>query len=482
VSLRARLLITTVCVAALGLLAADVATYRFLSSFLIHRVDEQLSSAPAIAARALSTDADLPGSSSAASDLLPPGTYVALRSLSGETIVAKVFRYGASQLARPALPSTLPLGSATGSSRTFTVGSVGGEGPRYRTRVTRVVVNGPAPTEAVLVVAIPLTDVHDTLGRLVAIEAIVTLVVLAALAALSLWLVRIGLSPLVGMEETAGKIAAGDLSRRVEPADERTEVGRLGLALNAMLTQIESAFEQRHASESRLRRFVGDASHELRTPLTSIRGYAELFRRGADARPEDLAKSMERIEAEASRMGLLVDDLLLLARLDQGRPLERELVDVGSVVAEAVDGARAIEPERPIELERSGDVSIVGDAGRLRQVVDNLLDNVRVHTPAGTRAVVRVSRDGADVVLVVADEGPGLPTEAPERVFERFHRGDPSRSRSSGGVGLGLAIVSAIVEALGGRVRVARDQPTGATFEIRLPAASATALPPPPAP
>jgi two-component system OmpR family sensor kinase len=238
-----------------------------------------------------------------------------------------------------------------------------------------------------------------------------------------------------------------------------------------MLVQIEAAFEERRASEERLRRFVADASHELRTPLTSIRGYSELFRRGADSRPEDLAKSMHRIEAEASRMGLLVDDLLLLARLDQGRPLEREPVDVSRIVADAVEGARAIEPDRAIDLEAEREAVVLGDADRLRQVVDNILENARVHTPTGSPVHVDVGRRGEVVVVSVTDEGPGLTREATEHAFERFYRGDPARSRTRGGVGLGLSIVSAIVEAHGGEVRVASSEGAGATFEVRLPAA-----------
>ena len=195
-----------------------------------------------------------------------------------------------------------------------------------------------------LVVAIPLRDVDDTLHHLLLIEMLVAAGVLLALALLAWWVVRLGLRPLERMGETAGAIAAGDLSRRVEPADERTEVGRLGLALNSMLGQIEVAFAERTASEARLRRFVADASHELRTPLTSIRGYAELFRRGANTRPDDLAKTMRRIEEAAARMGVLVDDLLLLARLDQGRPLEREQVDLTRLVGAAVDDLRAARP------------------------------------------------------------------------------------------------------------------------------------------
>src|SRR5438093_1580041 len=204
-------------------------------------------------------------------------------------------------------------------------------------------------------------EIATALHRLVLVEAIVATVVLLLVVVLALWLVPVALRPLDGMGATAGAIAAGDLSRRVEPADDRTEIGRLGIALNTMLAQIEVAFEERRASESRLRRFIADASHELRTPLTSIRGYAEFFRRGANNRPEDLAKSMARIEAEAARMGVLVDDLLLLARLDQGRPLERELVDLARIAEDAAESARAIDGERSISLDVDGPAFVVGD-------------------------------------------------------------------------------------------------------------------------
>ncbi|HEX9122419.1 MAG TPA: HAMP domain-containing sensor histidine kinase [Actinomycetota bacterium] len=479
-SLRARLLITTVLVAAAGLLVADAATYRFLSSFLVHRVDEQLVASRNPAAHALSIEAGFGPSAPAPDVVLPDGTYAELRNASGETVVARFFRYGDRSGLPPALPAVLP-GSAGSirSVRTFSTTAMGGAPPEYRVLATSL-----GPDGGTLVVAIPMTQVGVTLHRLLFTEITVSAAVLAALAALSLWLVRLGLRPLEGMGETAGAIAAGDLSRRVEPAEDRTEVGRLGLALNAMLAQIEAAFEERRASEQRLRRFVADASHELRTPLTSIRGYAELFRRGADSRPEDLAKSMQRIEAEASRMGILVDDLLLLARLDQGRPLERERVDLSRVAADAVDGARAVEPDRSVDLEVEDGAVVLGDDGRLRQVVDNLLDNVRVHTPPGAAAHVRVSRDGDDVVLVVADEGPGLDPETAARVFERFYRGDPSRSRSNGGAGLGLSIVAAIVEAHGGTVLAGSPEGGGARLEVRIPAApsgsSQSELPPPP--
>src|SRR5579862_690606 len=271
------------------------------------------------------------------------------------------------------------------------------------------------------------------------------------------------------MGETAGAIAAGDLSRRVEPADDYTEVGRLGLALNSMLGQIEEAFDERKASEARLRRFVADASHELRTPLTSIRGYAELFRRGANTRPHDLAKAMQRIEEAAARMGVLVEDLLLLARLDQGRPLEYESVDLTRVAGAAVDDLRVTSPDRTVRYQSNGAVMVNGDAHRLRQVLANLLENARTHTPPATPIDVSVGYAGDDAVIEVRDEGPGMSADEAAHAFDRFWRADPSRARESGGAGLGLAIVSAITEAHGGTAEVRTAPGAGATFTIRIP-------------
>jgi two-component system OmpR family sensor kinase len=472
VSLRARLLITSVVLVAAGLLVANVVTYRLLSNFLLHRVDDQLVAAQSPILDALQFGGDVPGHQTP-TFLVPPGTYAEVRDGSGAPLVWKFFGYESKADQRPVCPRNLP--GSTSSSRVdpsfFTTTAGGGGDPTYR-----AVAAALSPGPGTLIVAIPLTEVSATLDRLLGVELVVSGVVLLLVAGLALWLVRLGLRPLEGIGATAGAIAAGDLSRRVEPATERTEVGRLGLALNAMLAQIEAAFEERRASENRLRRFVADASHELRTPLTSIRGYAELFRRGADSRPEDLAKSMQRIEAEAARMGVLVDDLLLLARLDQGRPLERESLDLARIVEEAVDSARAVEPDRPIELELHGPTSLVGDEGRLRQAVDNLLDNARVHTPVSSRVRVTLGPgDDATVLLSVSDEGPGLPSEVATRAFERFYRGDPSRSRSMGGAGLGLSIVAAIVEAHRGTVAVRSEEGAGATFEVRLPVSGETA-------
>jgi two-component system OmpR family sensor kinase len=240
-----------------------------------------------------------------------------------------------------------------------------------------------------------------------------------------------------------------------------------------MLGQIEAAFAAREESERKLRRFVADASHELRTPLAAVRAYAELFTRGADRRPADLARSMQGITCESERMSLLVNDLLLLARLDEGRPLRREPVELDEVVEEAVETALAVEPERPIKLERAS-ARVIGDRERLRQIVDNLLANVRAHTSAGSPVRVRVASVDGAAVVEVEDSGHGLTPQETERVFERFYRADRSRARASGGAGLGLSIVSAVTEAHGGSVGARSELGRGATFSIRLPLAAET--------
>ena len=292
---------------------------------------------------------------------------------------------------------------------------------------------------------------------------------LGALAALGWWLVGLGLRPLERMGRHRRRDRPGDLSQRVEPATSTTEVGRLGLALNGMLHQIEGAFAERAASEARLRQFAADASHELRTPLTSIRGYAELFRRGADQRPEDLAKAMRRIEEEAVRMGVLVDDLLLLARLDQGRPLEQHAVDLTQLARDAVDDARAADAQRNVTLATNGAVTVLGDEQRLRQVLANLLTNAFTHTPEGTPVRVSVVSRPHEAVIEVADQGPGLSEQEQAQVFEQFWRADAARQRATGGAGLGLSIVRAIAVAHGGTVDVASTPGAGATFRVHLP-------------
>ena len=389
-----------------------------------------------------------------------PGDFFQLRSAGGEPICTRqVAGLGEREApSPPLLPETIEVPSS------FTAAAEDGSG-RYRVRA-----DSAFRGDEIVVVGTSLSDVDATLRRLLLIMLLVTLAVLVALAVIGLWFVRFGLRPFDAVGSTAAVIAGGDLSRRVERAEPRTEVGRLGLALNAMLGQIERAFEAQAASERRLRRFVADASHELRTPLSAVRAYAELFTRGADRRPQDLARSMEGITRESERMSLLVDDLLLLARLDEGRPLEREPVALDAVVSEAVETAQAVEPERPIALDVEP-AAVVGDRDRLRQIVDNLLANARSHTPPGTPVSVRVGRENGSALVEVADRGPGLVPEEAERVFERFHRADRSRARASGGAGLGLSIVAAVAEAHGGTVAAESEPGRGATFRITLPLA-----------
>jgi two-component system OmpR family sensor kinase len=282
------------------------------------------------------------------------------------------------------------------------------------------------------------------------------------------------------MTQTAEAIASGDLSRRVDRAEHHTEVGRLGVALNKMLGEIEESFDERRLSEERLRRFVADASHELRTPLTSIRGYAELWRQGGLRTESELADAMRRMEQEGARMGLLVDDMLLLARLDQGRPLEVGPVDLVGLVNDTVTDARAVEPSRPISVATSVDGPLVvdGDESRLHQVLNNILANVRDHTPPGTPTHVTLGAADGVASVVVSDDGPGFGAE-PERVFERFYRADPARSRAHGSSGLGLSIVASLVAAHGGEVSAGASASGGAEVRVSLPLASRIATSPP---
>jgi len=465
VSLRTRLLAGVLVLVAAGLMVASVATYAALRLFLTTRVDEQLVAAAAPVGREL-LYGSRPGVRTTSKAIVPLGTYAQLRNGSGEVTATLTSTFGEASDPPPDLPATMPA-IEDGGKRLFSVDAVGGSSPRYRVLATPL--SGASPDDGSLVVALPLREVHQTLWRLLVIEGVVSLSVLAVLGALGFWVVRVGLRPLGQIEATAGAIAGGDLTRRIERDDERTEVGRLGRALNAMLGHIEGAFAERTASEHRLRRFVADASHELRTPLTSIRGYAELFRRGASERPEDLTTAMRRIEEESGRMGVLVEDLLLLARLDQGRSLVRSPVDLVQVASDAVADLRVVDADRPIDLQAGGSVVVSGDEARLRQVATNLLSNARLHTPSETPVHVRVQASGGTAVLEVADEGPGLASEESQRVFERFYRADPSRSRASGGSGLGLSIVSAIAEAHGGVATVTSAPGAGAAFRVELP-------------
>ena len=479
-SLRARLLLGVIALSAVGLVAADLVTYSKLSSFLIQRTDTALNAAHQAVEGALTRPRrdSGPGGPGPGPDggigaltAAAPGDYIQLRRLNGSVVVTGfVPQFSNAKLPpAPKLPATIHLPAASEGERDrlthLTVPAQSGHG-RWRVRASIE----PSAPNRVLIVATSLADVDSTLHQLLLIELLVTALVLVAIGGLGAWVIRLSLRPLDAIETTAAAIAAGDLTQRVELADEQTEVGRLGLALNAMLAQIEEAFNAREASERKLRRFVSDASHELRTPLAAVRAYAELFTRGAADRPDDLARSMSGISREAERMSVLVDDLLLLARLDEGRPLEQEPVELADVVGEAVDAARAVEPNRPItvSLEPS---TVTGDRDRLRQIVDNLLANVRAHTAPDTAVRVTLTQVDGTAEISVADSGPGLSEEQASHVFERFYRADESRARASGGVGLGLAIVSAVAHAHGGDVSARSAPGDGATFSIVLPLA-----------
>jgi two-component system OmpR family sensor kinase len=300
--------------------------------------------------------------------------------------------------------------------------------------------------------------------RIVLVAAVA--MVIAILGLVIFWVLRLGVRPIKRMTKTASDIAAGDLSQRVPVERHGTEASQLGDALNAMMTAIEDAFDQRAASEARLRRFVADASHELRTPVTTIRGYAELYRHGGLTGAEDLSQAMRRTEQEAIRMASLVDDLLLLARLDEGRPLERATVDLGVLGVDAAADARAVAPDREITADVTEGVTVEGDEDRLRQVLGNLVGNAIVHTPDGTPVSVRVHNGDGRAVVEVHDDGPGIPPAIAAQAFERFSRAEASRSRHAGGSGLGLAIVQAIVVAHGGEVSLTSAPDDGTTVRV----------------
>jgi two-component system OmpR family sensor kinase len=461
-SLRTRLVAITVALAAVGLVVAGIATYAALRSFLVDRVDRTLEASTPGVERALTRGGPGGIGGLGQAGQLTPGLYVEVRDPNGRELLGQALTPPGEVAKAPKLPSSI---DASAGPVRMTVGAKGG-GSGFRVRAETMPFG-----IGTLILAAPLAETNATLDRLAMIELLVAAGVLLSIAVVGVILVRRGLRPLERIEADAAAIGAGDLSRRVEADDLDSEVGRLGHALNAMLGQIEGAFAERAASEERLRRFVSDASHELRTPVAAVRAYAELFDRGARDRPDDLERAMGGIQREAVRIGVLVEDLLLLARLDQGRPLVREPVDLGEIARDAVDAARVMDPDRALDLHVAGPVPVIGDAQALRQVVDNLLANVRAHTPPGTPARVGAHALDGQAVLAVEDDGPGLDAEAAARVFERFYRVDSSRARTAGGAGLGLAIVQAIVEAHGGRVAVTGEPGAGATFTVTLAAA-----------
>ena len=468
-TLRARLLLALVVLLAAAVVVTNVAAVTALRSYMLDQVDQDLKQlSPGVIDRFNSSQSDSfsnngprprggPGGRFGVNDL-----YVQVRTADGTVESDYSPLVQRSDEPAPSISAATVQDNIDGEP--FTVGAEGKASYKYRVIVAATSADGHTIT-----VATPLATVERTVMQLVSIDIVVTVVVLLVLVIIGWFVIRSDLRPLEHMAATAGAIAGGDLSQRVERADDKTEVGRLGKAFNTMLGQIETSFARTKASEDRLRRFAADASHELRTPITSIRGYAELYRAGALDDPEEMQRVMGRIESESERMGMLVEDLLLLARLDQGRPLENQQVNLTRLASDAVSDALAVAPDRAISLDAPDSLTITGDPGRLHQVIANLMSNALRHTPDGTPIHVELLTEDTYAILRVRDEGPGLDEEAKSKVFERFYRVDTGRSRAQGGAGLGLAIVQSLVAAHGGDTSVESTPGNGATFTVRLP-------------
>lgn len=367
--------------------------------------------------------------------------------------------YSGDESPPPAIDATAIAGALANGRATLTVDALEG-GPSYRVLLRQI-------GDVVSVTAVPIDSVTSTISRLIWVEVLGSLAILVAIALVGWWMVHLGIRPLKKMTETATVIAHGDLGVRVPEQAAGTEAGDLAVALNQMLARIEGALDERAESEQRLRRFVSDASHELRTPVSAIRGYAELFRIGALDDPDQLADAMRRTEQEAMRMGRLINDMLVLARLDEQRPLVRRPVDLAAVARDVAADAHAADPTRTITVDAPDEATLIGDEDRLRQVVANVVGNALVHTASTVELAVTVNPD--EIEVRVTDHGDGMSPEVAARVTERFFRADPSRSRHSGGSGLGLAIVDSAVSAHGGSVEIDSTPGKGTTVHLRFP-------------
>ncbi|WP_225755153.1 HAMP domain-containing sensor histidine kinase [Actinotalea sp. Marseille-Q4924] len=469
--LRSRLTALFTALLLLGLGLTGVVAQTFLRSSLVEQVDTQLASAAPLAVDRVTAR----GMRMLDTGNLPSDYHVAILDVDGQVVTAQAVDGAAA--GSPTVPTLSAPQVADRAGRAFTVPDAD-DGGRWRALALPLTSHRQGGVVGSVVVALPLDPAEATLAQMRRVLVTIALGVVALGAAAGWWGVRRELRPLREIETTAGAIAAGDLARRVPEQPTSTEVGRLAAALNAMLAQLEQAFAAREASEERMRRFVSDASHELRTPLATIRGYGELYRMGALSAPDDVAATMHRIEGSAVRMGSLVEDLLHLARLDEDRPLRSEPVDLAVLATDAAADLRALDPDRPVRVEplvaggSTGGAVAVGDEDRLRQVLSNLVGNVARHTPPGTPAEVAVGRaaDG-HVAVEVRDHGPGVPPEHARQVFERFYRVDAARGRETGGAGLGLAIVAAIVRAHRGEVGVRTTPGGGTTVRVVLPSA-----------
>ena len=467
-SLRNRLTIGVLVLSAFGFVGAGVGSQALLQNYLIHQVDEQLLSVVAGTADRLDQagiardDDDGPQTARAATPLnrVPTSISVTVLDPFGNLIGGIGGDLNSNQVT-DYVRGLLPGQVAAFGSKPFTI-----EAPGADFRVATTVL--PSSLGSVIV-AQSLNEFDKTTRQIGVVFLIIGGFVLLFIAFASRQVIKVSMKPLAKMQVTAGQIAAGDLSARLENFEPDTEVGRLSTSLNQMLSRIEESFAARTESEEKLRRFVADASHELRTPLTSIRGFAELHRQGAVPEGEKTRELIARIEKESMRMGYLVEDLLMLARMDQSRELVMTDVDLSSLIKEAISSAQAAGADHPITSDIAHDVRTVGDADKIYQVVTNLLANARAHTPAGTAIhVATYSTEGGSFVTV-SDKGPGLSAEDQKHIFERFYRVDTSRQRSSNdGSGLGLSIVDEVMKAHGGTVSVVSEPGKGATFTLHF--------------
>ena len=478
-SLRNRLVLGVVLLGALGIVASDLAAQTAFRTFLIAQVDAQLDNVAGgsllrLDRAGIYTERHQESSQERGKDPLfkpfeplrevPSDISVTLLDANG-IVMGTLGGSQSPQQIQALVSGTTPQQVATYENKPFTLDSKG-SGSDYRVLARTL----PSRTGSVIT-SVSLSGVEKSINQLRFLFLAVGFMVLIILALGARRIIGISLKPLTTVEETAEAFARGDFSARLPEARNDTEVGRLTSALNQMLGRIEESFSARVASENRLRRFVADASHELRTPLTAIRGFAELHRQGAIQGEAKTSELIRRIEQESIRMSSLVEDLLLLARLDQSREMEREPVDLKTLIEESVTSAQAAGPDHPISLALpDDDLFVLGDSHRIHQVISNLLANARTHTPTGTPITVTAHQDESGTRISVADEGPGLSPEDQNRIFERFYRADPSRVRNGGeGSGLGLSIVDAVMKAHGGSVSVTSELGKGATFTLFFP-------------
>ena len=473
-SLRSRLLLATLVVVAIGIGTSDFVAHASLKNYLIKQVDTQLTGVANGSVGRLNRAGIEPNANEDDANGSPFRIVRPLRGVPTETLVTLLDSNG-NELGR--LGGDISNSSQTMRFNGFTAAKVAAtKGLPFTVKGvkdggdTRAIAQVLPTGLGSIVVAVSLAGVDRTLHEMTWLFLLISLIILVLIAFLSRFIIRISLRPLSEVEGTAAAIAAGDLSARLPDNNPKTEVGKLTRSLNTMLSRIEESFAVRVASESKLRQFVADASHELRTPLTAIRGFAELHRQGAVEGVEKTKELIGRIEKESIRMGSLVEDLLLLARMDEARPVSMEPVDLTHVLEECIASASAAGPDHPITADIEPDIFVLGDNKRIHQAIANLLANARTHTPLGTKITVRAKSEKDDTRVSVSDEGPGLSPADQKKIFERFFRADPSRQRSSGeGSGLGLSIVDAIMKLHGGSVSVESELGRGATFTLTFP-------------